>query len=481
MKHLVITSNRRAFAAVALCIVFFCATTASLGQNLSDQIDALLKTPGLNHGLQGIMIRSLKTGQVLYEHNAENLMIPASNFKLLVSSTIIEQLGPDFTYKTEVYTSGNVKNGVLNGDVILKGGGDPTLLTADITELAKQFKAVGISRVKGDVIVDDSMFDNQRLGDGWCWDDFPYYYSAEISALNLNRNTIDVFVYPGKEVGAKAVVKLVPEIDYMTIDNTATTGAAGSEKTISVDRALGQNTIRVNGSIPLGQNVTRREAPITMEEPALFAGCVFAAELAKQGVSASGSVKAGKVPADAKLVCTHVSPPLSKILPMLNKPSDNLIAEVFLKTLGAVVKGKGSTQSGADVEREFFSKIGMNMEELCIVDGSGLSRLNYVSPHNLVTLLSYMYSSKNSKIFIDSLPIAGVDGSLTYRMRGTIAQNNVHAKTGFVSRVSSLSGFVNTKSGEPIVFSIMMNHHLCPSSVAMGVQDKICEALAEMP
>lgn len=466
-------------AFTVICFLFSLPAIAN-SQVLSDQIDALLKNPGLDHGVQAVLIKSLKTNQVLYERNADNLMIPASNFKLLVSATILEKLGPDFTYKTEVYTSGAIsKKGVLTGNVIVKGGGDPVLKTADLADLANQFKASGIVKIDGNVIVDDTMFDNRRLGWAWSWTDLPYYYSAEISALNLNRNTIDVYVYPGKKAGDKTDVRLSPSTNYMTIENTSITSETGSDKTIWISRVLGQNIIRVNGSIPMGQKIASYEESITVEEPALYAGCVFANELVKKGVRVNGSVRSGKLPKDARLVCGHTSLPLSKLLLMLNKPSDNLIAEVFLKTLGAVVKGRGSSDSGADVETGFFKQIGMDMTELEITDGSGLSRLNYISARNLVTLLTYMYSSRNSKIYIDSLPIAGVDGSLRNRMKNTAAQGNVKAKTGYVSRVSSLSGYVTTQSGEPLVFSILMNHHLCGNATATGVQDKICWLLAE--
>lgn len=464
-----------------LCALGMAAASGAGAQTLSESIDTILKAPALQHGLQGVMIRSLKTNQTLYEHNADTLMIPASNFKLLVSASTLEQLGPDFTFKTEVYTSGKLENGVLNGDIYIKGGGDPVLLTPDLTDLAGQIKAAGISSVTGSIIADDTLFDNQRLGWGWCWDGFPYYYSAEISALNLNRNTVDVWVTPGKEVGAAAEIKLVPETDYMTIGSSATTGKPGSSKTIWVTRTLGQNTIKVGGSIAQDEKVTRREAPVTMGEPQLYTACIFASQLTKQGIKAEGSVKAGKVPDTAKVVATHTSPSLSKILALLNKPSDNLIAEVLLKDLGAYVKGTGSYDAGTGVEEEFLKKIGLDMAELSIVDGSGLSRLDYISARNLVTLLTYMSSSKNSKVFIDSLPIAGVDGSLYSRMKNTSAQKNLRAKTGFVGRVSSLSGYVNTKSGEPLVFSILMNHHLCPKSQATQLQDKICVLLADLP
>jgi len=450
-------------------------------QTLGEKIDAILADPALKNGLQGVMVKSLKTNQTLYERNADQLMMPASNFKLLVSSTILEQLGPDFTFKTEVYTAGEAENGVLKGDIIIKGGGDPVLLTADITDLARQVRAAGITQITGNVICDESLFDKQRLSWGWGWADLTYYYAAETSALTLNRNTVDVFVYPGKTAGASAEVKLVPDTDYLTIDSSATTGKPGSSNSVDVSRVLGQNIVRITGSIPQDQKVTRRTAPITMEEPGLYAACVFASELAKLDVKAAGSVIDGKMPADAKLVASHTSPPLSRILALLNKPSDNLIAETLLKDLGANVKGEGSSSAGAEVEMEFAKRIGMDASELSITDGSGLSRMDYISASNLVALLSYMYSSKNAKVFIDSLPIAGVDGSLYSRMKGTPAQGNVRAKTGYIARVCSLSGYVTTKSGEPLAFSILLNNHLCRKADATALEDSICVLLADLP
>lgn len=471
----------RLFALALLFAMCVSAVSVASALTLTEQIDAILKDPALEHGLQGVLIRSLKTDQTLYEHNADNNMIPASNFKLLVSATALEQLGPDFTYKTEVYTTGKLDKGILDGNVVIKGGGDPVLLTADLTDLAKQLSASGIKQITGDIIADESLFDKQRLGWGWSWDEFPYYYAAEISALSVNRNTVDVWAYPGKEAGAKAEIKLVPDTDYFSIDSTATTGKPTSQNTVWVDREMGQNIIKIGGSVAQGEKPAKRNAPVTVGEPQLYTACVFASELAKSGIKAVGSVKDGKTPSEAILVATHTSPPLSKILSLLNKPSDNMIAEMLLKTLGAVVKGKGSSDTGAEVEKDFFKKIGMDMSALSIVDGSGLSRLDYISPRNLVTLLTYMHSSKNSRIYIDSLPIGGVDGSLYYRMKGTTAQGNVRAKSGYVGHVSTLSGFVNTKSGEPLVFSIMMNHHLCGNSSATQLQDKICALLADMP
>ncbi len=473
----------RAAALLAIVLFFTWAAAACAAEGaLATQIDALLADPNLDHGIQGVVVKSLKTGAVLYERNADITLIPASNMKLLVSAAALDRLGPAFTFRTEVLAAGNVrKGGVLSGDLVIKGEGDPTLSTGDLAAMAKQVKASGIAKVTGNLVVDDSAFDNQRLGWGWSWDDEPYYYSAQISALNLNRNTVDVYVQPGKTVGAKALVRTEPATNYMTIESTAVTGKADSTKSLWVYRKRGRNVITVSGSIPLGSKVTGPEEAITMEEPALYVGDVFKTELARAGVQVVGKVLAGKASASAKVVASATSPPMSEIIALLNKPSDNLIAEVLLKTLGLKLKGKGSTEAGAQVEAEFLEQAGLDMSALRIVDGSGLSRLNLISARNLLALLEYMHKHKHAQFYIDSLPVAGVDGTLRNRMKGTPAEANVQAKTGYVSRVSSLSGYVKTKSGEPLAFSIVMNNHLCANTPCRTVQDNLCRLLAELP
>jgi len=447
--------------------------------SISESIDAFLSEAALAHGIQGVVIESLKDGRVIYERNRHLVFIPASNMKLIVSATALVRLGPDYTYTTTLYRTGRVRNGVLYGDLVLKGDGDPLLMPSDLKAMIADVKRMGIRRVNGRVLGDDTKFDDARLGCGWNWDDEPYYYSAQISALSLNENVVNVYVKPGKRVGAPASIALDPPTSYVTVRNHATTGAARSEKTVAVDRLRGKNVIRVTGSIPVDYESKEPEEPITVEEPALFAATVLREMLIKEGISVSGPAMLGRVPLGAASVSSRASLPLKAILARLNKPSDNLIAELLLKTLGAKIKGKGTTAAGREVEMEFLkNEVGADIGEIAIVDGSGLSRLNYVSPDVFVKLLRYMYAYKDARDYLDSLPIAGVDGTLRRRMKGTGAEGNVRAKTGYVSRVSSLSGYVTTKGGEPLVFSMLMNNHLCRNSEATAVQDKICAFLA---
>lgn len=449
---------------------------------LSRALDQILSDPVLAHGVQGVLVESLKDGRVLYEKNADLVFIPASNQKLIVSAAALDLLGPDHRMRTSLYLTGDTtRDGVLKGDVVIVGQGDPVLKHEHLKEMAAKLRDAGIRKVQGNVVGDDTWFDDVRLGWGWSWDDEPYYYSAQISGLNLNENVVGVWVRPGRKVGEPAIVKLDPPTSYFTVRNECKTTAAGSQKAVFVDRVRGRNTIRVTGTVPLDYKPTAAEDAITMEEPTLYACTSFIEILRREGISVEGQAVRGKKPVNARLICFHDSPPLSQMLALLNKPSDNLIAECLLKTLGARMKGKGSSGAGEEVELEFLKKIGADMTAVSITDGSGLSRQNLISPRNLVAILKYMYRHQHSKVFIDSLPVAGIDGTLRSRLKGTPAQGNVRAKTGYVGRVRSLSGYLTTRSGEPLVFSILMNNHLCRSAEASAVQDKIVLELINYP
>ena len=473
--------SRSRYLILIVLILHLCGYALAADTTLAQTIDQALADPVLAHGVQGVLIESLKDGSVLYEKNSDLTFVPASNFKLIVSAASLDLLGPDYKIPTIVYMSGQQKPaGYFRGDIILVGGGDPVLKREHLEAMAAKIKAMGIKTIKGNIIGDDSRFDTVRLGWGWAWDDESYYYAAQISALNLDENVVDVWVRPGRKAGDPALVKVIPSTGYMTVLNECKTSTAGSSKDLLVERVHGRNIIRVTGTVPLDYKPADYEEAITMDEPTLYACQSLIEILRHEGIKVIGKAVRGRKPTDADLVTTIYSPPLSEMLALLSKPSDNLIAECLLKNLGARLKGKGTAAAGEEVELEFLKKIGADMTAVSITDGSGLARMNLISPRNLVTILKYMYRHKHSKVFLDSLPIAGVDGTLRNRMKDTAAQGNVRAKTGYVSRVSTVSGFVTTKSGEQLVFSIMMNNHLCRNKEATAVQDKILEALANL-
>jgi D-alanyl-D-alanine carboxypeptidase/D-alanyl-D-alanine-endopeptidase (penicillin-binding protein 4) len=445
------------------------------------QIDALLADKTLQTGFQGLLIQSLKDDTVLYERNADKVFLPASNNKLLTSGAALALLGPDFVYKTRVAAAvAPDKHGVVHADVALVGSGDPVLSAADLTEMAHALKVGGVKQIDGMVTADDSLFDQQRLGDGWTWDDEPYYYSAQVSALNLNENLVSVRVFPGAKEGDPVRVVVTPTNRYMTLQNRAVTAAAKTKAAISVDRLRGRNTLVITGTLAVDTaEDAAPKVPVTVEDPSQFARTLFEEALAKEGIRVG---RKRLPPAVATVtLAEHASVPLREMLKLLNKPSDNLIAECLLKTVGAVKKGQGTTGSdgtGSQTARAFFASIGMDVTHLNQADGSGLSRLNFVSPHNFVRLLTYFHGQPTFPVLYDSLPIAGVDGSLRNRLKNTPAANNCHAKTGYVSRASSLSGYITTRDGEMLVFSMLMNNHLSSNALPVSIQDKIVLLLA---
>jgi len=441
-------------------------------------IEKLLAAPEMKHSLQGIEIKSLDNGKVLYEKNANLLFVPASNFKLLVSSTALDVLGPEYSMTTSLYSAAKPDSGIVKGDLILVGGGDPTFGFTDLQKMADAVKSLGVKEVQGDVLADTSRFDDVRLCEGWECDSEPYYYEAQVSALNLNENYVDVFVKPGVKIGEPGNVSLDPQTNYLSVQNTSATLKSGSPKTLIVDRIPGRNVIRVSGGVPSDYQSKKPEESITVDDPALFACSTLHEMLRRNGIIVKGEAKRGRLPSGSQLIASVKSPKLSEMLKLLNKPSDNLIAECLLKTLGVEAEGNGTVEAGKKIELAFLKKVGIDPSSAGITDGSGLSRRNCITPSALVSMLTYMSHSKNSKVFLDSLPIAGVDGTLKKRMRNTVAQGNVRAKTGYLARTSCLSGFVKTKAGETLVFSIMFNNFLCPKEQALAVQDRIMVMLA---
>ncbi|MDE2125972.1 MAG: D-alanyl-D-alanine carboxypeptidase/D-alanyl-D-alanine-endopeptidase [Armatimonadetes bacterium] len=455
------------------------------GDSLARRINSLLNKPGLREGFQGVLIKSLKSGRTLYARNADSLFVPASNNKILTACAALGVLGIDFRWHTRVLaTSRPDKDGVVNGDLVLQGSGDPILTADDLNALAGQLKAAGIHRITGNLRFDDYRFDRQFLGETWAWDDEPYYYSAQISALNVDENVVVVHVQPGTGIGDPVGVSVTPLADYATVHCTAVTTAKGTPVGLDVTRRRGRNTILISGSLPAGIAPAKDPAiAVTYEDPPRFAATLFRSDLIKAGIEIAGGTLEGHSPVGAVLLADHLSPAMPEVLRRLNKPSDNLIAECLLKSVGAQIDGQGTGGEGGTAclaARTWFRTIGLRMSEVRQADGSGLSRDNFVSPRNIVRTLVWFTKQPWFRQYDESLPVAGVDGTLARRMKGTAAAGNCHAKTGYVSHVSTISGYVRTADGQPLVFSILMNNHLCPNRVCEQAQDAIVVLLASL-
>jgi D-alanyl-D-alanine carboxypeptidase/D-alanyl-D-alanine-endopeptidase (penicillin-binding protein 4) len=481
-------TRRVVLAAVVVCLGLIGRPVAAGTQTdrsaLTGEIDNALADPAIKGGIQCVIVGSLRSGETWYERNADMLMMPASNQKLITSAAALHLLGPDFRYVTRVYALGSItREGVLSGDLLLRGAGDPFLDDAAIKTLAQKVRAQGIRRITGAVIGDGSAFSDGGYGDGWAWDDMTYYYSVPVSALNLNSNVLRLRALPGKQVGAPALIHVEPIEGYSVIRNRVRTAARGVTPRLSVSRELGRDVIEITGHVPIdAEPKAIPSASVSVQNPPLYAAAVLTQALRGAGVRVIGDPRTGVLHRmRAPVVAAYSSPPLGELLARLNKPSDNLAAECFLRTIGMANGQSGSVAAGRKAAQAWFASIGMDPSAMIMMDGSGLSRQNYVSGRNLFTLLKHMHTHPQGDVFKASLPVAGVDGTLRNRMKGTPAANNCRAKTGYVSNVSSLSGYVTTTGGEPLVFVILMNNHPCRNAAATAVQDRIVRALASYP
>ncbi len=458
-------------------------------QQFREQVQFLLSDPTLSNAHIGVYIESLRDGAVIYSQNPFKIMIPASNMKLFTTATALVKLGPDFRFKTPVFYSGTVKDSALDGNLVIKGSGDPTISgrffngdrLAIFKSWADSLLKMGIKKINGDLIGDESLFKDPKLADGWEWDDEPYWYAAQISALAFNDNCVDVAVFPDSVPGAPVRYRLFPQNDSVEIINNAVVVDSAQERDLTVFRLRGQNTIVIKGNLPVSADTLWES--ITVEEPGEYFLNTLRNVLQQKGIEISGSVRLVKDQtsvdyAKMKLLFFYLSPPISEIIKVVNKPSHNFYAEQLLKTLGALFKNEGSFTAGSSVVREFMQSIGIAPEYFINVDGSGLSRKNFIAPIATAVLVKYMYRHKYFSYYYDSLPIAGVDGTLKNRMKGTTAEGNVHAKTGYVRHTRALSGYANIEQGEPVIFVMMFNNYSVPTPTINGIQDHICNLIS---
>ncbi|WP_291411961.1 D-alanyl-D-alanine carboxypeptidase/D-alanyl-D-alanine-endopeptidase [Actinophytocola sp.] len=450
--------------------------------DLGADLDAILGDPGLAGADVGLVVRTLD-GEVVYQRSGDRRQQPASNAKLVTSAAAMEILGADYRFTTTVASPARQRGPVLDGDLYLKGTGDPTMLAADYDALAKQVRDRGITFVRGKLVADDTWFDDTRLGLGWAWDDEPFYYNAQVSALtaapdgDFDAGSIIIEVTPGAN-GKKATVTTEPPTGYVTIESSATTGAPGSSNTISVDRRHGNNTFTVTGSIPAGGAATTEWMAVW--EPTGYAAELFRDALTAHGVRVLGPTTRAATPAGARPLATRDSMPLRELLVPFLKLSNNLHAEILTKAMGRAAADEGSWTAGRNAIAGTLPGFGVQ-GRLSLVDGSGLSRMDQIAPDQLAALLAGAARRPWFPTWYEALPIAGkadrlVGGTLRSRMRGTAAEGTVHAKTGSLTGVSGLSGYVDTAAGERLVFSMVSNNYIGVD--AKKVEDAVAIRLA---
>ena len=493
--------------------------------SLASQIDTVMAEPDVARGFWGVDIESLDSGRTLYSLNADRLFTPASNTKLFTTATALALIGPDYRFQTTVETSGALdKYGRLSGDLVLVGRGDPNLSgrvlpynikterttppTEVLEELADQLVQKGLKFVDGDVIGDDSYYAFERYGEGWSQDDLVTQWAAPASALTINDNVIFVNVLPGDHVGDKAFVDISPFADYYRLDNRIMTTPPGTgPRNLHITREPGSMHLTIWGTMPL-DDIGFSDA-LAIDDPAEFAAHLFRNILEKRGivvygasrthhtelanlstvsitVSSPSSGGGNDIPTRPALpqrlvLASYQSQPLMQDLRVINKVSQNLHAELLLRLLGREKGSSGTIESGLEVVHGFVTMAGITGDEYVFFDGSGMSRQNLVTPHAIVKLLTYATHQPWGAQYQDTFPVAGVDGSLADRLKGTPAQGKVLGKTGTLAHVNAMSGYATTSSGEHVVYSIMANNHSLTNRRAQDVIDQIVAALVATP
>jgi serine-type D-Ala-D-Ala carboxypeptidase/endopeptidase (penicillin-binding protein 4) len=453
------------------------AQTASSGSTqLAATIDTILADPALDGAHAGVVVINTTTGETLYNRESDIRLMPASNTKLLTSAAAMERLGTGYRFTTEVRTVSS------NDNLYLRGTGDPTMLGADYNALAASVAATGITTVEGDLVADDTWFDQVRLGNSWNWDDEANFVAAPVSALTVspdttyNSGSIIVSVTPGATAGAAAGVALVPATGALNVVNTATTVASGGSLTVT--RAHGTNTILVSGSIAVGTAAVQRT--VALSDATAVVADIFRRALAAHGVTVEGDIVTGATPSGSTVVASRQSKTLGELAIPFLKLSNNNHAELLTKALGRKVSNTGTWTAGIAAITAYLQSVGIDPGTLRQVDGSGLSRRNFVPPLAFAKLLVAARAEPWFATWYNALPVAGnpatlIGGTLASRMRDTPAANNVHAKTGSLTGVSALSGYVTDADGDVLVFSIVMNFQI-PAVTAL--QDQIAIALA---
>ncbi len=470
---------------VSLLLPVGCASAArGAGEaRLFETLSRLLADPSLRHSGSALLVVSLDRGDTLYAREIDRLYTPASNLKLFTAASALHVLGPDFRFETTVAAERPWARDTLPGDLVLIGRGDPDLATADLAALADSVVADGVQVVLGRVVPVADHFAGPEWGPGWMWDDGPYWYWPYTSALTLNDNSVTVRVTPGSEVGAPVTATLDPPTDYVRLTVDALTGPAGGEPALEVERhwTPKANAIDVRGTLPIDAEPVSEIR--TVEDPAAYAARVFTELLAERGVEVLDArpESASAISANPVAIARHRSDSLAVSVRNFLKVSDNLTGEQLVKAIGAEVAGPpGDYANGLAAERSFLAAaVGIDTTAMVLADGSGVSRYNLVTARQVVDLLAYMAGREDlAPAFFAALPIAGMDGTLEDRMQGTAAERRVRAKTGSLSGVSALSGYVSTADGEQLAFSLMMEFFPGPTAPRRAVQDSIVANLA---
>src|SRR5699024_1988747 len=436
-----------------------------------------------NDAFWSVIIRD-STGNILDAFNADKLVRPASNLKLLTSAMVLDELGPDFRYVTKLYGIGTLKDSTWHGDIIVRGSGDPsvsgTFYQDDRFYVFNQFyralDSLGIEHVNGSLVGNNAYFDQKPYPKGWSWDDLSFYYGVEINALSFNENTVELSVYARNNIGERPNIEWFPfDTDYVDFINEQVITPAYSEYDESYRRIMGTNTILLRSSLP--KNYVEEEALAVLDGAQYFID-TLQKYLAQSGITVE-SIFVENQPRNwnsgqYQVLTKHRSVPLAELLEEVNSESNNFYAEMLLKTAAAEhFHTAGSTELGLRLMEDFAKKMGMETSDLKISDGSGLAPATLLTTADLSMMLVNMRSHPYAEAYRHSLSVAGQTGTLKYRFRGTPIAGKLTGKTGYISGVRALSGYLEAQSGHPLTFSIVTNNYTEPTSYIDRVQEEI--------
>ncbi len=470
---------------------------APASAQLVEQIDAMADSArALEGAFWGARVVNIDSGEVVYEHNPDSHFVPASNAKLYATALALRRLGPDHRFLTRIVADAEPDaEGVVEGDIRLIGGGDPTLSAreypydgdspsgnalAPIEAFAEELFGKGVRRVSGDIVGDNTAYPWEPYPEGWALDDTFWDYGAPVSALALHDNFFRLSVFPGRSAGEPARLAVRPATEYYRLVNRVRTVAQG-ETVVEIDWPFGSQEVDVRGTMLLGDG---RDRLLAIRDPAHYAAWVLKEALERRGVVVEGEARAlyrsaDEPPAssDGVVLATRESPPLFEVLQVINKVSQNLHAELMLHEVARVRRGDGSREAGLRELRAFLTAAGVPESAYRLEDGSGLSRLDLVTPAGTAQLLRYMYLSEDRDGWLETLAVGGSDGTLEHRFSGS--PGRVRAKTGTMTHVSALSGYADSRSHGTLAFSILVNNYTASDAAIRSFIDRVVGVLLQ--
>ncbi len=508
-----ITRSRRApFEALLAALAVFLAlpggaqlppVVKSVPNAFEARVQGLLSSPAAEKAHWGVLVADAASGEALYSLNAGQFFTPASTTKLFTTALALAKLGPDFRFRTTLEsTSWPDGRGRLRGDLFLVGRGSPALTNRRypydphtdrdgqpekaLAQMVNDLVANGVQRIDGDIVVDESAFEDQPYPAGWDIDDLKYDFGAPVTALVVNDNVFFAEVTPDERVGSKAHMILQPPLADRFVTSTITTSEHHQEAQLHIVWQPGSPTIEVTGSVPLGGKA--QHFSVANPSPAAYAADLLKFLLVQRDVKISGSAKVLEYSADVSaapsenprhVLVENLSPPLNEIVTMTNKNSQNLYAELLLRAVALSANGLGSLGGGLLIEKNYFQQANVPADDFFLADGSGLSEANLATPTAMVSLLRYAATQPWGVKYRSSLPVAGADGTLAMQMKDTPATGKIQAKTGTLEHAKAMGGYATTLSGRNVVFAIFVSQSSMTAHEATVLVDGICTAMIE--